>query len=115
VSRQLTDEQREQRRAYKRAYNKLPHNRQRATEYMRDYTRRARGIDISTISRPEPANCECCGQAFTAKSRPNCDHDHDTGRFRGWLCYQCNMGIGKLGDAVEGLQKALDYLRGTLN
>lgn len=38
------------------------------------------------------------------------DHDHITGKVRGHLCTGCNTGLGKLGDSVEGLKRALDYL-----
>jgi len=38
------------------------------------------------------------------------DHDHLTGEFRGHICPLCNQGIGKLGDSVEGVMKALLYL-----
>tara|TARA_A200000159_G_C7239023_1_gene303691 strand:+ start:39 stop:185 length:147 start_codon:yes stop_codon:yes gene_type:complete len=41
-----------------------------------------------------------------------CDHDHNTLKFRGWICDPCNMGIGKLGDDLEGIEKALAYLKG---
>jgi hypothetical protein len=40
------------------------------------------------------------------------DHCHDTGRVRGLLCGPCNRSIGVLGDNVEGLRRALRYLRG---
>jgi hypothetical protein len=33
--------------------------------------------------------------------------------FRGVLCRTCNKAVGQLGDNVEGLQKALDYLTKT--
>ena len=45
------------------------------------------------------------------------DHDHkyaaETGRIkiRGLLCRHCNIGIGKLGDTIEGLMRAVEYLR----
>lgn len=39
------------------------------------------------------------------------DHCHASGRIRGLLCNQCNRGLGMLGDTVESLQKALDYLK----
>jgi hypothetical protein len=41
------------------------------------------------------------------------DHDHNTGKIRGWLCKQCNTGLGNLGDNLESLQKAVDYLKKT--
>lgn len=38
------------------------------------------------------------------------DHCHKTGKLRGIICNDCNSAIGKLGDSVETLTKALDYL-----
>jgi len=38
------------------------------------------------------------------------DHDHNTGKVRGLLCADCNIGIGKLGDTTKGVRKALEYL-----
>jgi len=40
------------------------------------------------------------------------DHCHDTGRVRGLLCVKCNVAIGSLGDNVEGIQRALQYVQG---
>lgn len=51
--------------------------------------------------------------SFDAQSKsdqPHVDHDHDTYKVRGLLCLTCNVGIGMLGDTVESLQGALDYL-----
>lgn len=59
-------------------------------------------------TREPPVKCECCGADFT--STPRLDHDHTTGKFRGWLCGKCNSGIGLLGDSKEAIQKALHYL-----
>jgi uncharacterized protein with PIN domain len=39
------------------------------------------------------------------------DHNHDTNKFRGWLCHNCNMGIGAFRDNTEILQKAIEYLQ----
>lgn len=56
---------------------------------------------------PKPEFCECCGN----KPDKWClDHDHSDNSFRGWLCDRCNTGIGKLGDNLEGVVKAFDYL-----
>jgi hypothetical protein len=38
------------------------------------------------------------------------DHDRVTGKFRGWLCQECNSGLGKLGDDIAGLRRAIAYL-----
>jgi hypothetical protein len=38
--------------------------------------------------RPADGRCEYC----TSDLGPLClDHDHETGRFRGWLCHRCNL------------------------
>ncbi len=38
------------------------------------------------------------------------DHDHDTGRARGWICESCNTGLGRLKNGEDFLQNAIDYL-----
>lgn len=54
--------------------------------------------------------CDCCGTDKTARGRWNVDHEHTTGRIRGILCCACNLGIGQLGDTVEGITNAVRYL-----
>lgn len=39
------------------------------------------------------------------------DHCHRTGEVRGLLCQPCNSGIGLLGDSVQRLAAAIDYLQ----
>lgn len=29
------------------------------------------------------------------------DHNHNTNEFRGWICRECNIGLGLLGDCVD--------------
>lgn len=43
------------------------------------------------------------------------DHCHETGKIRGLLCRKCNTGIGLLGDNMNGILKAKDYLEGAKN
>tara|TARA_R100000781_G_scaffold112998_1_gene80790 strand:+ start:744 stop:995 length:252 start_codon:yes stop_codon:yes gene_type:complete len=58
---------------------------------------------------PAPGTpCECCGDSTSVL---NWDHDHETKEHRGWLCTNCNTGIGKLGDNLEGVTKAVEYLK----
>lgn len=55
----------------------------------------------------KPEVCECCGKV---PYKWCLDHDHNDDSFRGWLCEPCNTGIGKLGDNLNGLIKATNYL-----
>lgn len=50
--------------------------------------------------------------ALCAKNAPtDIDHDHISGRTRGLLCRPCNLGLGMFGDTIDGLLRAIDYLR----
>jgi hypothetical protein len=51
--------------------------------------------------------CDCCGKT---DEKLQWDHCHVTHEHRGWLCHNCNTGLGKLGDNIEGVLRALDYL-----
>jgi hypothetical protein len=62
-------------------------------------------------TRPMPDNCEKCNRSPRGRFGLSLDHDHTTGKFRGWLCSDCNLGIGKLGDTIEGINAALEYLK----
>lgn len=81
-------------------------NREKLRAYHRERKRRELGIPVAT--RPPPELCECCGKRFAKALR--IDHDHVSGKFRGWLCDACNLGLGKLGDTREGVERALAYL-----
>jgi len=39
-----------------------------------------------------------------------CDHDHVTKQFRGWICHNCNTGLGLFKDNPETLTMAIKYL-----
>lgn len=74
---------------------------------------------IKKFAPPKPKVCDCCGKPpKTGNGRRNvglsCDHDPITNEFRGWLCGDCNLSLGLLGDNVEGLKKAIDYLENNL-
>lgn len=81
--------------------------RERNRERLRKRSRQKRKLPEPT--RPEPNNCEICDKK--PFNRSLClDHDHETGKFRGWLCYRCNVGLGYLGDNFEGVLRAASYL-----
>jgi hypothetical protein len=66
---------------------------------------------LRSSAPPKTLTCECCGKTYDESRHICLDHCHVTNTFRGWICTQCNTGIGSLGDNEEGLLKALDYLR----
>ena len=51
--------------------------------------------------------CDCCGKIACLFI----DHDHATGAWRGWLCRNCNVGLGMLGDCEISILQALSYLQ----
>jgi hypothetical protein len=53
-------------------------------------------------------NHKCCREISGRGA--HIDHDHATGRFRGWLCSQCNHALGLLHDSPEKIQGLKDYL-----
>jgi len=58
--------------------------------------------------RPIGTPCDNCGKTTSSLSL---DHCHKTNRFRGWLCHPCNTSIGALGDDIESLTRAVEYLK----
>lgn len=84
-------------------------DRNRESERIRAQAKNWRVQGCPEPTRPQPDHCECCGRRD--RKALALDHCHATGAFRGWLCSRCNLAIGKLGDTVEAVQKALDYLK----
>ena len=75
----------------------------------------AYGITIEQYNqmyKEQEGRCKICGvHQAECKKAFAVDHNHDTGEVRGLLCMECNTGIGKLGDNVELLKKAIEYLK----
>lgn len=62
--------------------------------------------------------CSICNQKETATIRGKVceltvDHCHQSGKVRGLLCRQCNVGLGNFKDNVGLLQSAIKYLEGS--
>lgn len=60
-----------------------------------------------------PHPCENCQKAIVTNKTLQLDHDHVSLEFRGWLCKECNISIGNLGDNVVGMIRAALYLNKT--
>lgn len=70
-----------------------------------------RAIDRETLAgRPRPLACEVCGGPPSDKRGMTFDHCHTTGRFRGWLCRNCNLALGYVRDNSQLLRALADYL-----
>ena len=58
-----------------------------------------------------PDRCEVCGNLGKDFQKGlHYDHNHKTGKFRGWICFKCNVALGMVGDNVEILKKLINYL-----
>lgn len=56
-------------------------------------------------------NCELCGEAFEAEGSLRKCIDHKDDVIRGIIHDKCNLGIGKLGDSLQSVLKAANYLQ----
>lgn len=87
---------------------------------VRRATYRQLGLDPDLCMRTLDAHngrCDCCKTTDPKGGRRgrdhrgwNIDHCHRTMRIRGVLCSNCNRGIGMLGDTLEGVKMAYEYL-----
>lgn len=73
---------------------------------------------------PDDHMCEICGKSETElpdvfghggkiKSKWRLDHCHNSGMFRGFLCDNCNIGLGKFMDSPDLMKNAIAYLSRT--
>lgn len=71
--------------------------------------------DYEAMREQQGGKCAICGRSpgdTTMKYDLAVDHCHETGVIRGLLCSDCNIGLGKLGDNLHGLRRAVNYLLG---
>jgi hypothetical protein len=86
-------------------------------KFMRQWRVRAYGTDGENLLTSQENRCAICervlvlGAGTRNKSVANLDHCHKTGIVRGWLCSDCNRGLGAFKDNIYVLLKAADYLR----
>jgi len=78
------------------------------------------GITVDEILAMESEQrnlCAICKKPETSRGNNqmvkslSVDHCHETGKVRGLLCNNCNRAIGLLGDDVDTLLNAIEYLR----
>jgi len=90
---------------YRKDNNKLK-------EYHRNYRREVTKKKLGVETHKE--FCEICGRKELHREL-SLDHDHKTGKFRGYLCSKCNTMLGYAEDNPLILIKAVHYLKGDSN
>lgn len=65
----------------------------------------------------EPFTCPICNKTFIREHNNDVvlDHSHIDGSIRGWLCSSCNTSLGKFGDDVGILRRAINWILRKLN
>ena len=102
---------------YRRAYRKR--HPERVARYERNQNLRERGMGgidhYERVLAQQRGVCAICGLPPDPAKHYGvlvADHDHETGLFRGLLCDDCNVGIGRLRDDPERVRRAWEYLTG---
>ena len=68
--------------------------------------------DYSRMYNEQLGGCAICGKGIpsTWKIGVHIDHDHNTGKVRGLLCQNCNVGLGNFKENTNTLLSACEYL-----
>jgi hypothetical protein len=59
--------------------------------------------------KKQHGSCGICQQPLDFY-KAHLDHSHSTGKARGFLCRNCNIGLGHFKDDLDLLDKAMEYL-----
>lgn len=85
----------------------------RAERNRESHFRRHYGITVAerdAMIKEQFGICPIC----LAPGPKHVDHDHDTGKVRGVLCFNCNSALGKLRDDPGAMRRAIAYLEGNV-
>ena len=67
--------------------------------------------EYEQLVEQQDGRCAICGCDQPAgRGRWHVDHDHTTGKVRGLLCHNCNVGLGNFKDDPRRLEAAVKYL-----
>jgi len=59
------------------------------------------------LAGKKPEQCEVCGSF----GKICFDHDHNNNKFRGWICWRCNVVLGFVKDSVDLLEALKKYIQ----
>lgn len=83
----------------------------RSARNRESYFRRTYGLSEADLQAMLAAQHHLCVICLTKRAE-HVDHDHETGRVRGILCFACNAALGQMRDQPDALRRAADYLEG---
>lgn len=69
------------------------------------------GITETELAEMIESQARVCPICLSAKAE-HVDHDHETGRVRGVLCFNCNSALGQFKDRPDTMRRAADYVEG---
>jgi hypothetical protein len=101
--------QRENRDAYLAKQREYKESGRKAISDRKSHLKRKYGLtleEFDALLAAQGGGCAICGKP----DPDNVDHDHITGRVRGILCWNCNVGVGQFEDSEDRLAAALTYL-----
>lgn len=98
----------------------IPARRQRNTQYCSDKckiaSRRHQTYGLTKakldVLLAQHEVCAICDTDDWGGKGPQVDHCHTSGRVRGVLCTNCNIGLGNFRDDPDCLRRAVEYLEG---
>lgn len=119
--RELNPEKYRERARQWKANNREKHNAQSMAYYYKNRSARARymkllhlktkyGLTEESFNKMMTGQSGCCAICEEKLTKPCVDHCHETGKVRGILCDDCNVGLGRFKDNVDNLSAAITYL-----
>lgn len=68
--------------------------------------------DYNKLFEKQEGKCAICGaHQINFKKALAVDHDHETGKIRGLICFNCNIMLGQAKDNINILKNAINYLK----